>query len=209
MQIKNSRPHLWGPQTQLVSVHTSSQTVRTRPSYLPPTAAGMNSNKAAHKNVHSHFLPESRENYMVSFSLSYWAEESFMLYFRLSSSSSSFFLIQNQMHFASSIRMSVSWEKRRWHSATVRWVVNEHSATARHRGKDTTFTSASNMVAGLMVQSCSLKGRQERDHQDIALKQCNYLKLSILRPLWTHSLKWIFYWFYYNDSQLQANQIGE
>lgn len=87
------------------------------------------------------------------------------------------------MHFASSIRMSISWEKRRWHSATVRWVVNEHSATARHRGKDTTFTSASNMVAGLMVQSCSLKGRQERDHQDIALKQCNYLKLSILRPL--------------------------
>lgn len=33
----------------------------------------------------------------------------------------------------------------------VRWVVNEHTTTARQRGKDTAFTSASNMVAGLMV----------------------------------------------------------
>lgn len=185
MKIKNSRPHLCGPQTQLVSVHTSSQTVRTCPSYLPPMATGMNSNKAAHENIHSHFLLESRENYMVSFSPRYWAEESFTLYFRLSS----FFLIQNQMHFASSIRTSVSWEERRWHSAMVRWVVNEHTTTARQRGKDTAFTSAFNMVAGLMVQSCGLKGRQERERQAVALKQCNYLKLSILRPLWTHSLK--------------------
>lgn len=80
MKTKNSRPHLWGLKTQLVSVHINSQTVHAVRFYFPPMATGMNSNKTAHESVHSHFLPISRENYMVSFSPRYWAGERFMLH---------------------------------------------------------------------------------------------------------------------------------
>lgn len=94
-----------------------------------------------------------------------------------------FFLIQNQMHFASSVHMSVSWLEHRWHSDMVRWMVREDIVTARQRVRDTIFTSASNTFPGLMFQSCGLKGERERECRKATLKQSNYLKLSIRRPL--------------------------
>lgn len=80
MKTKNSRPHLWGLQTQLVSVQINSQTVHMVCVCFPPMVTGMNSNKTAHENIHSYFLFISRENYMVSFLPRYWAEEIFMLH---------------------------------------------------------------------------------------------------------------------------------
>lgn len=48
-------------------------------------------------------------------------------------------------------------------TAAVRWILSEHTAIARQRGRDTTYRSAFNMFAVLMFQSCGLKGGRGRE----------------------------------------------
>lgn len=142
---------------------TSALWLHMAPAYFPLMVTRVNSNKTAQEDVDTYFLLISRENYMVLFSqgieLNSFVRHTCCYIFNCLFFEKSKIKCILQVPFIDLFH----GEEYSSHSAAVRWILSEHTAVARQRGRDTAFKSAFNMFAVLMFQNCGLKGGWERE----------------------------------------------